>query len=273
MTRRVVVTGMGVVTALGCETAEFWDNICAGKSGVGPIRRFDCTDFKVTLRRRGPETSTPPTTWACRDKEVKRLDRFVQFAMVAADKAIRQSGIDFSARRPVPLRRAHRQRHRRPERDRRAALRALRPRARPRLALHDPQADGQRRQREHLGALEAPRARTAPSPPPAPRRTNAIGDAFKLIQHDMADVMVTGGSEAAITPMGLSGFARMSALSTRNDDPQARQPPVRPRPRRVRHGRRGRHGRPRRVRARPAARRDDPGRSARLRHDAPTAPT
>ena len=71
----------------------------------------------------------------------------------------------------------------------------------------------------NISILWGLRGPNRPSPPPAPRR-NAIGDAFKLIQHDQADVMITGGSEAAITPMGLAGFARMRALSTRNDDPQ-----------------------------------------------------
>src|SRR5262245_6272710 len=96
MARRVVVTGLGVVTALGCEISELWDNICAGKSGVGKITRFDCSNFKVTF---AGEISTfdPAAALGLLDKEVKRMDRFVLFAMAAAGKAIRQSGIDFNA--------------------------------------------------------------------------------------------------------------------------------------------------------------------------------
>ena len=94
MTRRVVVTGGAVVTALGCELPEFWDNLCAGKSGVGPLLRFDTADFKVKF---GGEVSyfNPSDHLDIDAREVRRLDRFCQFAMVAAHKAIKHSGINF----------------------------------------------------------------------------------------------------------------------------------------------------------------------------------
>src|SRR3972149_7076616 len=96
MTRRVVVTGGAVVTALGYELAEFWDRICAGKSGVGPLRRFDTTDFKVTF---GGEIRdfVPEDHLEVAGKELCRLARFCQFALVAAHKAIEHAGIDLSA--------------------------------------------------------------------------------------------------------------------------------------------------------------------------------
>ena len=94
MARRVVVTGLGCVTALGCEISELWDNICAGKSGVGRITRFDASTFKVTFAGEIPQFDAAGPLGLL-EKDVKRLDRFVQFAMVAADKAIRQAGIDF----------------------------------------------------------------------------------------------------------------------------------------------------------------------------------
>src|SRR5690606_10351301 len=99
MTRRVVVTGLGVVSALGCDAPEFWDRLCAGKSGVGPLKRFDVREFKV---RFAGEISTFDATEHIdtSPKELKRMDRFVQFGLVAADKAIRQSGIDLSAGDP-----------------------------------------------------------------------------------------------------------------------------------------------------------------------------
>ena len=95
MTRRVVITGVGVITTLGNEVPEFWDNICAGKSGIGPLKRFDCSEYKV---RFGGELKDFDATehMDIENKEVKRLDRFCQFAVVAAHKAIEQSGIDFS---------------------------------------------------------------------------------------------------------------------------------------------------------------------------------
>ncbi len=152
MARRVVVTGLGVVTALGCEIPEFWDRLCAGKSGVGPLRRFDVRNFKV--RFAGEINGFDATEHIdTSPKELKRMDRFVQFGLVAASKAITQSGINLARRRPLSSRRADRQRHRRPQRDRKPARRALQPWAGSRLAVHDSQADGQRRQREYLGQL------------------------------------------------------------------------------------------------------------------------
>ena len=95
MTRRIVVTGAGVVTALGYELADFWERLCAGKSGVGPLKRFQTTDFKVTF---GGEIRdfVPEEHLDLVDKEIRRLDRFVQFAMVASHRAVQSSGIDFN---------------------------------------------------------------------------------------------------------------------------------------------------------------------------------
>jgi 3-oxoacyl-[acyl-carrier-protein] synthase II len=223
MTRRVVVTGLGVVTALGCETPEFWDNICAGKSGVGRITRFDCAAFKVNF---GGEVSTfnAAQHLDLPEKEIKKLDRFVQFAMVAADKAVRQSGMDFSQGDPYRhgvlvgsgIGGLHEieQQHttlfdRGPSR--------VSPFMIPKLMVNA--ASGNI---SVLWKLRGPNSAVATACASA---TNAIGDAYKLIQHGIADVMITGGSEAAITPMGLSGFARMQALSTRTESPQTASRP------------------------------------------------
>ena len=223
MARRVVVTGLGVVTALGCEISELWDNLCAGKSGVGPITRFDCSTFKVTFAGEISQFDAG-TALGLLDKEVKRLDRFVQFAMVAADKAIRQSGIDFSDGDPYrhgvlvgsgigglsEIETQHASLFDRgPSR--------VSPFMIPKLMVNAASGNISVHWK-----LRGPNSAVATACASA---TNAIGDAFKLIQNDMADVMVTGGSEAAITPMGLSGFARMQALSTRNDHPQGASRP------------------------------------------------
>jgi 3-oxoacyl-[acyl-carrier-protein] synthase II len=223
MARRVVVTGLGVVTALGCEISELWDNLCAGKSGVGPITRFDASTFKVTFAGEIPQFDAG-TMLGLLDKEVKRLDRFVQFAMVAADKAIRQSGIDFSEGDPYrngvlvgsgigglsEIETQHASLFDRgPSR--------VSPFMIPKLMVNAASGNISVHWK-----LRGPNSAVATACASA---TNAIGDAFKLIQNDMADVMVAGGSEAAITPMGLSGFARMQALSTRNDQPQAASRP------------------------------------------------
>ena len=218
MRRRVVVTGGSVVTALGCDSAEFWDRLCAGKSGVGPIRRFDPTEFKVHFA--GEVSHWEPTDHIdLPAKELRRMDRFVQFGIVAAHKAIRQSRIDFKQGD------AHRygvligsgigglneieEQHctlfeRGPSR--------VSPFMIPKLMVNAASGNVS----VHWG-LKGPNTAVATACASA---TNAIGDAFRLIQYGMADVMVTGGSEAAVTPMGVSGFARMGALSTRNDAPE-----------------------------------------------------
>lgn len=222
MTRRVVVTGMSVVTALGCELAEFWERLCAGKSGVSRIERFDCADFKVNF---GGEVKEFPRDEYIDPKESKRLDRFSQFAMVAAAKAVAQSGLNFN-QHPDPYRcgviigsgigglneieAQHATLYDRgPSR--------VSPFMIPKLIVNAATGNVSVR-----WGLKGPSSAVATACASA---NNAIGDAFRMIQCDMADVMVTGGSEAAVTPMGLSGFARMSALSTRNDSPETASRP------------------------------------------------
>jgi len=218
MTRRVVVTGVGLTTSLGCNVPEFWDSLCAGKSGIGPLERFDCSDYKV---RFGGEVHQYDICdyIDIQKKDVKRLDRFVQFALGAASRAVVQSGLDFSQGDPYRhgvivgsgiggLNEIETQHNtlfdRGPTR--------VSPFMIPKLMVNAASGNVS----VHW-TLKGPNSAVATACASA---TNAIGDAFRLIQHDQADVMITGGSEAAITPMGLSGFARMSALSTRNDAPE-----------------------------------------------------
>lgn len=222
MTRRVVVTGMSVVTALGSELDEFWERLCAGKSGISRIERFDSTDFKVSF---GGEIKDFPRDEYIDPKECKRLDRFSQFALVAASKAVAQSGIDFP-NHPDPYRcgvvigsgigglneieAQHATLYDRgPSR--------VSPFMIPKLIVNAATGNVSVR-----WGLKGPSSAVATACASA---NNSIGDAFRMIQTDMADVMITGGSEAAITPMGLSGFARMSALSTRNDSPETASRP------------------------------------------------
>jgi 3-oxoacyl-[acyl-carrier-protein] synthase II len=218
MRRRVVVTGGAVVSALGCDVAEFWDRMCAGKSGVARIRRFDPTEFKVTFAGEVPNWD-PTEHIDLAAKELRRQDRFVQFAVVASHKAIRQSGIDFKQGDPYRygvligsgiggLNEIEEQHttlfERGPSR--------VSPFMIPKLMVNAASGNV-----SVTWGLRGPNSAVATACASA---TNAIGDAFKLIQNGLADVMVTGGSEAAITPMGLSGFGRMGALSTRNEAPE-----------------------------------------------------
>ena len=216
MSRRVVVTGMSVITALGSEITEFWGGLCAGKSGVGRLGRFDCSDYKVNF---GGEVKDFRPGDHFDSKEAKRLDRFSQFALAAAQKAIHQSGIDF---RKVDdpyrcgviigsgiggLNEIEEQHDRLFDR----GPSRVSPFMIPKLMVNAASGNIS----VQFG-LKGPSSAVATACASA---SNAIGDAFRLVQHDVADVMVAGGSEAAITPMGLSGFARMGALSTRNESP------------------------------------------------------
>ncbi len=218
MRRRVVVTGCGVVTALGLELSEFWDRLCAGKSGVGPIERFDTSDFKVYFG--GEIKNFKPEEHLSMDlKEIRRIDRFVEFGLVAAQNAATNAGIDLLQGDPYrkgvlvgsgigglnEIEDQHDALYNRgPSR--------VSPFMIPKLMVNA--ASGNI---SVYWKLKGPNSAVATACASA---TNAIGDAARLIQYGIADVMITGGSEAALTPMGLSGFARMNALSKRNDEPE-----------------------------------------------------
>jgi len=216
--RRVVVTGLGVVTPLGCDLDDVWDALCAGQSGVGPIQRFDCRDFKV--RFGGEIRNFKASDHIQFDaKDERRIDRFSQFALIAADKAIRQSGIDFttgdSYRYGVlvgsgiggldEIESQHSMLFDRgPDR--------ISPFMIPKLIINA--ASGNISVR---WGLRGPNTAVCTA---CASGTNAIGDAYRIIQMGVADLMVAGGTEAGLTPMGIAGFARTGALSTRNDAPQ-----------------------------------------------------
>ena len=213
--RRVVITGMGVVTSLGESLDQFWSALCSGKSGVGPITLFDTSEFRVKF---GGQVRDWDPAARFGVKEARHLDRFAQFALVAAASAVEDSGIDFQtlppdqcgvligsgigglnefeAQHTVMMERG-------PSR--------ISPFVIPKLMVNA--ASGQVSIR---WGLQGPCSAVATACASA---ANAIGDSLKLIQAGWADVMITGGSEAAITHMGLGGFASMRALSTRNDDP------------------------------------------------------
>jgi 3-oxoacyl-[acyl-carrier-protein] synthase II len=216
MKRRVVVTGLGVVTSLSCQVEDLWKRIVGGESGIHKIRLFDTTGHKVHF---GGDVYD----WTAGDymslKEAKRIDRFTQFAMVAGIDAVRDSGIDFEKVDPFRAgvilgsgigglheieTQVERLLHKGPDKVSAFTI--------PKLMLNA--ASGQI---SIQYGLRGPNYAVATACASA---TNAIGDAFKCIQYDEADVMITGGSEAAITPMGISGFANMRALSERNDEPE-----------------------------------------------------
>ena len=214
--RRVVITGMGVVTSLGEHIDRFWAALCAGQSGVGPLTLFDTTDFRVQFGGQVREWD-PAARFGV--KEARHLDRFAQFALAAAITAVEDSGVDFAT---LPLENCgvfigsgigglsefetqHRTMMQKgPSR--------ISPFTIPKLMVNA--ASGQVSIR---WGLKGPCSAVATACASA---ANAIGDAYRLIQSNHADLMIAGGSEAAITHMGLGGFAAMRALSTRNEDPQ-----------------------------------------------------
>jgi 3-oxoacyl-[acyl-carrier-protein] synthase II len=215
MRRRVVVTGLGVVTSLSCRVDELWQKLLAGESGIHLLRILDTGPFKVKFG--GDVQDWDPGDYIDK-KDLKRLDRFTQFALTAGTDAVTDSGLDFSKedsfRCGVILgsgigglheieTQVERLLHKGP--DRVSALTI------PKLMLNA--AGGNISIRY---GLRGPNYTVATACASA---TNAIGDAFKSIQYGDSEVMITGGTEAAITPMGLSGFQNMRALSERNDDP------------------------------------------------------
>jgi 3-oxoacyl-[acyl-carrier-protein] synthase II len=214
--RRVVVTGIGLICAVGNTRDEVWKNLVAGKSGVERITHFDTTGFACTI---AAEVKNFDPLQFIEKKELKKMGRFIHLALAASDEAMKQSGLTIT-----------------PENARR-------------VGVHIGSGIGgfDVIEREHTALLEGGPRRISPFFIPAaiinlaaghvsmrfgakgPNEATAtacttsahsIGDAFKIIQRGAADVMIAGGTEAAITPMGVGGFAAMRALSTRNDEPQ-----------------------------------------------------
>ncbi len=226
MKRRVVVTGLGVVTSLSCQVEDLWRRLVAGESGIHPLRCLDTERFKVKFG--GDVYDWEPERWATaflpqpdgftEKREIKRLDRFSQFAMVAAWQAIEESGIDFAQEDPfrcgVILGSGIGGLHEIEEQCVKLVEKGpdrVSPFVVPKMMLNA--AGGNLSIRYGLRGINYTVATACAS------ANNAIGDAMQAIQHGACDVVITGGTEAAITQMGLAGFQNMKALSTRNDDP------------------------------------------------------
>lgn len=213
--RRVVVTGRGAVTPLGNSVSSLWDGLIAGRSAVRTVKRFDASQFDV---RFGGECVdfTPETVLDVR--QIKRMDRFSQLAYVAAQEAFKECGLTPGSVDPQRIGVVIgsgiggigelEEQHKRlidkgPSRVSAFTI--------PKLMTNA--ASG------HISiAFNAQGVNTAVATACA-SAGNAIGDSFHAIRFNQADVMITGGSEAALSPLGLAAFAAMKALSVRNDDP------------------------------------------------------
>ena len=213
--RRVVVTGIGLVSSLGVGTDANWEALCAGHSGIGPITRFDASQF--TTRIAGEVRDFDPLRFIDK-KDVKKMDVFIQYAIAASQFAMDDSGLTITPELEdqtgvyiasgiggfTTIEREHR------------ALieggpRKISPFFIPSAIIN--LAAGQVSIR--FGA-KGPNMASCTA---CSASAHAIGDSYEIIRRGDADVMIAGGSEAAITPMGVGGFGAMRALSTRNDEP------------------------------------------------------
>ncbi|QPN62586.1 beta-ketoacyl-ACP synthase II [Synechococcus sp. CBW1004] len=213
--RRVVVTGLGAVTPIGNDVAAYWDGLSKGSNGVGPITLFDAS--RHACRFAAEVKGFDPSGWL-EPKEAKRWDRFCQFGVVAAKQAVAAAGltIDESNQGRVGVSigsgvggllmmetQAHVLADRGPDRVSPFCVPMMIPNMATGLAAIA------------LGA-KGPSSAVATA---CAAGSNAIGDAYRQIQLGLADAMVCGGAESAITPLGVAGFASAKALSFRNDDP------------------------------------------------------
>ncbi|MCZ6484786.1 MAG: beta-ketoacyl-ACP synthase II [Acidobacteria bacterium] len=216
MQRRVVVTGVGLVSALGLDTDTTWRSLLQGKSGVGPITHFDAADFSARI---AAEVKNLDPVAYVGVKDARKMDLFILYAIVASD-------IAFSS----------------------ASLRVTKENAE-HIGVYIGSGIGGfgTIEKQHTNYLNKGPRRISPFFIPATignlatgqvsirlgttgpnsatctacsAGSHAIGDSFKIIERGAADVMIAGGSEAAITPMGVGGFAAMRALSTRNEEPE-----------------------------------------------------
>jgi len=216
MSRRVVVTGVGLVTPLGVGTRANWDALLAGQSGIGPITRFDASQFAARIA--GEVRNFDPLQFM-EKKDVKKMDIFIQFAIAASQFAMDDAGLTvtpaiadavgvFIASGIGGFTTIEREHHELIK----GGPRRISPFFIPASIIN--LAAGQVSIR--FGA-RGPNLATCTA---CTASAHAVGEAYEIIKRGDADVMIAGGSEAAITEMGVGGFAAMRALSTRNDEPQ-----------------------------------------------------
>ena len=216
MQRRVVVTGVGLVSPLGIGTEPTWEALCAGRSGIGGITHFDASAFASRIA--GEVKGFDPLQFVDR-KDVKKMDVFIQYAIAASEFALCDAGLKTA--QPLgpevgvfiasgiggfsTIEREHQSLLR-------GGPRKISPFFIPSAIIN--LAAGQVSIR--FGA-RGPNSATCTA---CSASAHAIGDAFEIVRRGTAEAMIAGGSEAAITPLGVGGFAAMRALSTRNDEPQ-----------------------------------------------------
>lgn len=216
MSRRVVITGMGVVTPIGNDVNEFWSALLKGKSGIGPVTAFPTEGFATRI---AAEVKEFPAEAYLNKKEIRRMDRFVQFAGVAAMLAMEDSGltIDESIAERVGVIIGSGVGGMKTFEDQCRVLMEKGPdRVSPFFIpmMIPNMAAGQ------VSIMTGARGPNWSAVTACASGTHAIGEAFKIIQRGQADYMITGGAEAAITSLSFAGFSNAGALSKRNDEPE-----------------------------------------------------
>jgi 3-oxoacyl-[acyl-carrier-protein] synthase II len=214
--RRVVVTGVGLVTPLAVGAEQSWRALQHGESGVGPITQFDAASFasRIAAEVRGFD----PLRWV-EKKDLKKMDRFIQFSIAAADLALADAGFKIdatNAERAGVIVGSGIGGFSTIEREHKTLIeggpRRISPFFIPSVIIN--LASG------WISIRTGARGPNSATSTACATSAHAIGDAFRLVQNGYADVMIAGGSEAAITPLAVGGFAAMRALSTRNDEPR-----------------------------------------------------
>jgi len=213
---RVVITGAGCITPVGNDVGSYWQSLLAGRSGVARITKFDLKDHSVTI---GAEVKNFNPADYVEEKEVKQLDPFVHYGVAAAAQAVRDSGLEFSKcdrfRCGAIVASGIGGLQELQEQDRKFIQKGpsrTSPRFVPKMMLNA--ASGQIAIQHGLGGPNWGVASACAS------ANHAMGSALRTIQYGDADVMLTGGTEAALTYLALAGFANMGALSPRNDAPE-----------------------------------------------------
>lgn len=218
MKQRVVVTGMGVMTSLGSDLEQFWNNLLDGKSGVSLIEAFDVSEYPTRIA--AEIKNFDPENFGLDKKEARRMDRFVQFAAVASKLAVEDAGIKIGENADA-------------ERvgvmigsgigglgtweDQHNILLEKGPKRVSPFFIPMMIANMASGQVSMLTGAKGPNSTAVTA---CATGTHSIGDSFKMIQRGDADVMIAGGAEATIRPTGMAGFCSMRAMSTRNDEPE-----------------------------------------------------
>jgi 3-oxoacyl-[acyl-carrier-protein] synthase II len=216
MTHRVVVTGLGLVTPLGIGVEDTWSGLCAGRSGIGPITRFDTTGFPVTIA--GEVKGFDPARYVDK-KDVKKMDTFIHYACAAGQMALADADLRVEPANAERIGvyigsgigglRAIEEWH---EVLQQKGPTRITPFFIPMTIIN--MASGQ------LAIQIGAKGPNSAAVTACATGNHCIGDAFRIIQRGDADAMIAGGTEAAITPLGVAGFAASRALSTRNDAPE-----------------------------------------------------